>query len=195
VRRSDGLPETLTQKTGGGGRQYFFQHPGGHVKSKNAFITGADFKADGGYVIVPPSGHRSGGRYEWINKVTPAPIPAGLLDAIHGEKKVSESPKATTISKTLNGKKLVVGAQFEAAIKKAVIGTSPDSNDDVRIDCPNPDCDGSQKDTLSVNVTKGVYHCFRCGLKGNYLNVNGAGKKFWQNSSMSRPTRQRTILI
>jgi hypothetical protein len=68
-----GLPETLTQKTGGGGRQYFFQHPGGHVKSKNGFITGADFKADGGYVIVAPSGHRSGNQYEWINKVTPAP--------------------------------------------------------------------------------------------------------------------------
>jgi hypothetical protein len=77
----------------------------------------------------------------------------------------------------LNGKQLVVGAQFEEAIKKAVIGTSPDANDEVRIDCPNPDCDGSQKETLSVNVTKGLYNCFRCGMKGNYLKANGAGKK------------------
>jgi hypothetical protein len=61
------LPPTLTQKTGGGGRQYFFTYPEGRkVKNSTSKIgPGLDIRGEGGYVILPPSGHESGGQYEW----------------------------------------------------------------------------------------------------------------------------------
>src|SRR5262249_27070181 len=58
------LPETVEALTGGGGRHLFFAHSGGSFPSK-LFLPGVDLKADGGYVVVPPSLHPSGRRYEW----------------------------------------------------------------------------------------------------------------------------------
>jgi uncharacterized protein (DUF927 family) len=57
------LPHTITFKTGGGGVHYIFKHPGWRVKSKGVF-EGIDSKGDGGYIVVPPSLHPSGKRYE-----------------------------------------------------------------------------------------------------------------------------------
>jgi Bifunctional DNA primase/polymerase, N-terminal len=61
------LPETVESLSGGGGRHLFFQHPG--VPNRNDAGTklgpGLDIRGDGGYVILPPSLHASGRRYEW----------------------------------------------------------------------------------------------------------------------------------
>lgn len=60
------LPDTLICMTGGGGVHYYFRHPGGTVKNSSGKIApGIDVKADGGYVILPPSGHQSGNNYFW----------------------------------------------------------------------------------------------------------------------------------
>ncbi len=60
------LPETVESRTGGGGRHLFFQHPGGYVPNSSGRLgPGLDIRGDGGYVIVPPSLHASGQRYEW----------------------------------------------------------------------------------------------------------------------------------
>ncbi|WP_321419351.1 AAA family ATPase [uncultured Desulfobacter sp.] len=53
--------------------------------------------------------------------------------------------------------------------------TKPDASGEVRINCPN--CTGSQKNTLGVNVDTGAFHCFRCDLRGNYLKKNGYEKQ------------------
>lgn len=71
------LPETSTSRTGGGGYHFFFDHIEG-VKNNNTGRVGdgLDFKTAGGYVVMPPSLHRSGNRYEWVNagaKIVPAP--------------------------------------------------------------------------------------------------------------------------
>jgi putative DNA primase/helicase len=59
------IPPTWRFLTGGGGEHILFQHPGGHVKSSaNALGPGIDVRADGGYIIAPPSTHISGRRYE-----------------------------------------------------------------------------------------------------------------------------------
>jgi putative DNA primase/helicase len=47
-------------------RHYYFKHPGGKIKNMIKKIPGADIKADGGYVVAPPSIHPSGARYRWI---------------------------------------------------------------------------------------------------------------------------------
>jgi len=48
------LPETLTVVTGGGGRHYYFVHPSGVVKGGD-LADGVELKADGQYVVAPPS--------------------------------------------------------------------------------------------------------------------------------------------
>ena len=59
------LPDTLCVNTGGGGRHYVFSHPGGSIpNSAGAIGEGIDVKADGGYIVAPPSRHVSGGIYQ-----------------------------------------------------------------------------------------------------------------------------------
>ncbi len=57
------LPETAEVATGGGGRHVYFHAPLG-LKS-GSLGPGVDLKAEGGYVVGPPSTHRSGRRYAW----------------------------------------------------------------------------------------------------------------------------------
>jgi len=65
------LPETLRQRTGGGGegRLFIVQDAGKLAKIKNrvAIMPGLDLRVSGGYFVAPPSLHASGNRYEWLN--------------------------------------------------------------------------------------------------------------------------------
>lgn len=58
------LPPTLTVTTGGGGWHFYYPHPGGVVRCRK-LGAGLDLKADGGYVVAPPSLHASGSPYSW----------------------------------------------------------------------------------------------------------------------------------
>lgn len=62
-RQYGALPRTAKVRTGGGWH-YYFRHPGGEVRS-GKLGPGIDLKADGGYVVAPPSLHASGQSYEW----------------------------------------------------------------------------------------------------------------------------------
>ena len=58
--------DTLRVRTGGGGLHVFLKHPGGHVQGGNGKLgPGLDVKADGGYIVLPPSIHPNGKRYRW----------------------------------------------------------------------------------------------------------------------------------
>lgn len=98
---SGGYPETLTAITGSGGKHLFFSYPPGvreHVKtSDNVIGKHIDVRADGGYAIVAPSKHFSGGTYQWVDlTVAPAVIPAWLLAACNGRKSKKKTTKAAT---------------------------------------------------------------------------------------------------
>lgn len=74
LRDTHGNVDTLSSQTGGGGEHHYFQTNGTKYKStsssgrKNDQLgTGIDTKAEGGYVIAPPSLHVSGLQYEWDN--------------------------------------------------------------------------------------------------------------------------------
>ena len=77
--------KTVVQITGGGGLHIFFKHPGSMRGMKLA--PGIEVKADGGYIIVPPSVHPSGPQYQWANgkslsDLQPARVPDWLLSEI-----------------------------------------------------------------------------------------------------------------
>jgi hypothetical protein len=72
------LPNTWVSLTGGGGLHYFFA--GGLTLRNSQGRLGAniDVRASGGYVVVPPSTHRSGKRYRFRSGASPADIELAL---------------------------------------------------------------------------------------------------------------------
>lgn len=92
------LPETVEVETGGGGLHLYFRYPASaKVHSRNGWRPGVDIKADGGYVIVPPSNHASGGKYRCAegrgtSEINIAEIPEWLLPLLPGND--DEQPKS-----------------------------------------------------------------------------------------------------
>jgi putative DNA primase/helicase len=76
------LPATPTVRTGSGGTHWYFAHRGGRVGNRAGLYPGIDVRADGGFVVAPPSVHRSGNRYEWMRGAAMlAPVPEWLIAA------------------------------------------------------------------------------------------------------------------
>ena len=80
------LSPTLTVKTGGGGWHYYYKYPANTIIRNSAGLIREhiDIRAEGGYVIAPPSLHLSGNHYEWCDALAPddieiAAIPDWLL--------------------------------------------------------------------------------------------------------------------
>lgn len=88
--------ETVTARTGSGGRHILTAHPGGHVPTTKKFLKlpslnggkppAVDLLADPGYIVLPPSIHIRG-RYAWLEGRDPfsielAPFPLPVLDLI-----------------------------------------------------------------------------------------------------------------
>ena len=62
---NDDLPDTIEQITGSGGRHYFYRAPDDIeiITGKNTLGDGIDTRGEGGFVVVAPSNHKSGGEY------------------------------------------------------------------------------------------------------------------------------------
>jgi len=91
------LPYSLRVRTGSGSLHLYLRHPGGRRISSNTsgkLGPGIDLKADGGYVIAPPSLHVSGRRYEWLDADSShlEDVPAWLLALLtrYDERPVAE---------------------------------------------------------------------------------------------------------
>jgi len=82
------LSDTYTVASGNGFHCYF-KLPSAYqyLTSKINLLDGVDFKANGGYVIAPPSVHISGTHYKIFNDTTIADIPPNLLEVILREVK------------------------------------------------------------------------------------------------------------
>ena len=85
------LPDTPISLTGGGGQHLLFAYPahidGQGMPNRVALREGLDVRADGGYIVAPPSTHISGRNYEWEvlyhpDTVAPPPLPDWLLTLI-----------------------------------------------------------------------------------------------------------------
>ena len=80
------LPATLEARTGSGGRHFVWRMtPATEALRNRARLkidgrtTGLDVRATGGYVVVAPSGHESGGVYQWTRRMEPVEAPGWLL--------------------------------------------------------------------------------------------------------------------
>jgi hypothetical protein len=72
--RSDELPTTATSRTGRG--RHLIYRTSTPIRPKVGVRDHVDLRAPGSYVVVPPSLHISGVRYEWV-----VPIEDGIADA------------------------------------------------------------------------------------------------------------------
>lgn len=90
VAKHGALADTLQQVTGGGGGQRFYRPPEGiKIGCHNGVWPGIDVKAEGGYVVTPPSVHPDTGKeYFWdtgkrtILEETISLAPKWLIDEI-----------------------------------------------------------------------------------------------------------------
>ena len=76
----DGHPDIVTRtvKTPTGGQHWYFKH-GGCLKTRiDHPADGIDFKADGGYIVAPPTVLKNGDFYSVINDVEPIELPKWL---------------------------------------------------------------------------------------------------------------------
>ncbi len=73
------LDPTLSALTGGGGihMYYSISEP---TRSRIRVVDGIDIRADGGYVVLPPSLHKSGRWYVWKDVTVLAPFDASLFE-------------------------------------------------------------------------------------------------------------------
>jgi hypothetical protein len=133
-RRHGPLRPTVEVATGGGGRHFYFQAPGGEIRNRAGLAPGVDLRGDGGYIVAPPSIHPSGRPYRWVAGRGPhefplAPMPPWIPRASGGpggsgrsvedwrklvREGVDEGTRNTTIA-SLTGHLLSHGVDAEVA--------------------------------------------------------------------------------
>jgi hypothetical protein len=77
------MAPTATVVTGGGGWHLYYRHPGGPLLAALPGHPGVDVKADGGYVVAPPSVHpATRAHYQWTGGRGVAEMPRALRAAL-----------------------------------------------------------------------------------------------------------------
>lgn len=96
IEKHGAFPETPVSKTGSGGEHIFFKHPGVEIRNSAGKLgQGLDIRADGGYVVAPPSIHPNGNTYEWaVEDVELADMPAWMVEALKEAPKPEAKPQA-----------------------------------------------------------------------------------------------------
>lgn len=115
----DKLPVTLTSRTGSGGYHLFFQLPqDSNVRNSAGRVgDGIDVRGTGGYVVLPPSPHPDGQRYQWVRgrgfgEIEPVEAPAWLMQ-------LAAPPRVQTSTPT--GADLEAETFTSAYVEKAII--------------------------------------------------------------------------
>jgi hypothetical protein len=140
-KQCGGLPKTVESLTGGGGRHLFFacSVP---MKNKANILPGIDIRADGGYIIAPPSVHENGQSYEWElshhpDEIPFAPLPECLQSFLtktvqekppHAEEKISEGSRnsyLTSLAGVMRRRNASEEAIFQALRQENVSRCSP----------------------------------------------------------------------
>lgn len=133
-----GVPSTMTVRTGNGLHLYF-RHPGVPIKNSVCKLAeGVDVKADGGYVVAPPSMHASGTRYEiqdgcdvlvlpqWLEERIGSSVAAGkegnqeVIELLDGPKDVPEGQRNNTMATFVFGLRVGKGMAENEILRSAL---------------------------------------------------------------------------
>lgn len=106
------MPDSLlipTAKTPRGGQHLYFQSPQKSISGNVRAIPGCDLRAEGNYVIAPPSINGTGKAYEWlpglsIDEIVPPPAPLAYINKINsmyigGSKKETKESHVTDVTR------------------------------------------------------------------------------------------------
>lgn len=95
-------PTQMVSKTGSGGYHLFYQYPQNISKVSNrvGVFDGADIRADGGFIVLPPTVHPNGNRYKWVRQGAPGIFPKELLE-INSKPKIESG--SGWVTETLRG--------------------------------------------------------------------------------------------
>lgn len=171
-----GAPITMRVRTGGAGEHLYFKSPAFPVGSKgNGLGPGVDIKADGGYVVAPPSKHLSGNRYEFAEFAGPGDIelaecPDWIVSRVF--KTPHKAPSKTP------GKSTVSGCDGWLAVAFAAAGRLGDRlpNGAWAAKCPWADQHSSKNEGSSTVVfppdaahSMGWFHCSHAHCAGRTL--------------------------
>jgi putative DNA primase/helicase len=109
---------TMTSRTGGGGFHLFFTAPPCELgNSAGKLALGIDTRGDGGYVVVPPSVHESGDRYEWKLWIKPRHLPNWIAEALQNRSSRKAAPFATDPVWIEEGLRNTTLASFAGALR------------------------------------------------------------------------------
>lgn len=75
-------PTQLIARSGSGGYHLFYQYPQGRGRIGNrvGLMDRVDLRADGGFIVLSPTIHPNGKRYEWVTEGIPGAFPLTLLE-------------------------------------------------------------------------------------------------------------------
>jgi hypothetical protein len=175
IREHGDLPTTLTSRTGKG-RHIFFQHPGRVVKTNAGVLgKGIDIRADGGYVVLPPSRHASGKRYRWEDEKAPIAIaPAWLLDAVISKR---GRPAAATGEEILEGERN--SSLFRAASYLRGIGNDVTAIETVLHEMNSLRCHPPLPDAEVKGIAENVARRYECGKSKGTFGFGMKSPLYW----------------
>lgn len=118
-----GIPETPRVITGGGGQHFYFRTSLTTIRNKTNIRPGLDLRGEGGYIVAPPSLHKSKRHYEWegqlsIEKI--AELPEWLLEIVEAPKHLHE-----TGDKILEGKRHDFLVRKGGSLRRAGLSGAP----------------------------------------------------------------------
>ena len=86
------LPATMSVITGGQGIHLWFRANGIRNATALAGFSGLDIRGNGGYVVAPPSIHRNGNEYAWVDRRPVAVAPEWLITLRTKKQQPSSNP-------------------------------------------------------------------------------------------------------
>lgn len=95
-------PTHMISRSGSGGWHLYYQYPTNvpRVANRVGIFEKIDLRADGGFIVLPPTIHPCGNQYKWVEEGAPGTFPMGLLDlksqpTTQGEGWVTETLRGT----------------------------------------------------------------------------------------------------
>ena len=187
------LPQTLTVMSGGGGLHYYYRVPGwdtqttlGPVSDPDDAEHWGDLKASGkGYVVVPPSPHKSGRRYKVVADLPIATVDEatwrhslwhlGIPDMVEVEEdrriRAQADLDRTTWHDMMTRQMATAPRTMKGPDAKLVLARLPSLDTMIghRGTGPHPVHGSGGGHNLSVDDRAGKWYCHRCGSGGGPL--------------------------